>query len=459
VHNLGEIWCNTLLECRREIGAAGAGFGANQTIMQLVVDGMKLAPAAPNMLQERDAILQSDLVRNGGANQASLWRGFARRGMGFSATSPVGGSTAGIVEAFDTPQRVDFIVPGGTPSQFQPGVATTVDVTMTPFNLTLTPGTQQVFVSINGGAFASSSMVALGGDSYRATIPAAACFDNVRYYFSTGTSLGARTHPAAAPATVFSGQVFTGQSEVASYDMETAAGWVGGQTGDTATTGQWQRADPEPTAAQPGDDHTAAGTQCWVTGSAAGTGVGSFDVDGGFTTLLSPALALAGQPDAIISYWRWYSNTAGAGPNEDTFRVQISADGATNWIPFETVGPAGPQTSGGWFQGGGRVGDFVTPTNSTRLRFIAEDAINGSIVEAAVDDFTVSTRTCDSTPTCNADANDDGNVDQGDVDYLVNVVGGGGNPTGFNPDFNSDGNVDQSDVDALINVVGGGDCP
>jgi hypothetical protein len=39
------------------------------------------------------------------------------------------------------------------------------------------------------------------------------------------------------------------------------------------------------------------------------------------------------------------------------------------------------------------------------------------------------------------------------------VVGGGDNPTGIDPDFTGDGNVDQGDVDALLNVVAGGPCP
>lgn len=62
-------------------------------------------------------------------------------------------------------------------------------------------------------------------------------------------------------------------------------------------------------------------------------------------------------------------------------------------------------------------------------------------------------------PGCDPDVNQDGNVDQDDVSYLINVVGGGDNPTGIDPDFNSDGNVDQDDVAALLNVVAGGDCP
>ncbi|MBI1189336.1 MAG: hypothetical protein GC200_01460 [Tepidisphaera sp.] len=60
---------------------------------------------------------------------------------------------------------------------------------------------------------------------------------------------------------------------------------------------------------------------------------------------------------------------------------------------------------------------------------------------------------------CNADLNDDGVADQGDIDYLINVVAGGENPAGIDPDFNGDGVADQGDVDALVNVVAGGACP
>jgi len=62
-------------------------------------------------------------------------------------------------------------------------------------------------------------------------------------------------------------------------------------------------------------------------------------------------------------------------------------------------------------------------------------------------------------PACDPDYNQDGNVDQDDIRYLVNVIGGGDNPTGRDPDFNQDGNVDQDDFADLVDVVAGGDCP
>jgi len=61
--------------------------------------------------------------------------------------------------------------------------------------------------------------------------------------------------------------------------------------------------------------------------------------------------------------------------------------------------------------------------------------------------------------TCNPDANGDGNADQADVDYIINVVAGGANPTGIDPDVNRDGNVDQGDIDAQVNIIAGGPCP
>jgi hypothetical protein len=60
---------------------------------------------------------------------------------------------------------------------------------------------------------------------------------------------------------------------------------------------------------------------------------------------------------------------------------------------------------------------------------------------------------------CDPDLNQDGNADQDDVTYLINVVGGGANPAGVDADFNGDGNADQDDVSALISVIAGGACP
>lgn len=60
---------------------------------------------------------------------------------------------------------------------------------------------------------------------------------------------------------------------------------------------------------------------------------------------------------------------------------------------------------------------------------------------------------------CDPDVNQDGNTDQTDIEYFINVVAGGPNPTGIDSDFNQDGNVDSGDTEAMIIVVAGGACP
>jgi hypothetical protein len=103
VHNEGEVWCVTLWQARANLISKYGWTIANDLVLQLVTDGMKLTPPHPNFLQARDAILQADLVDTGGANQKELWSAFAKRGMGFSATSPDSSTTTGLTEAFDVP--------------------------------------------------------------------------------------------------------------------------------------------------------------------------------------------------------------------------------------------------------------------------------------------------------------------------------------------------------------------
>jgi extracellular elastinolytic metalloproteinase len=60
----------------------------NRRWAQIMFDGLLLTPSGSTMLDSRDAMLAADRLRFDGANQAQLWKSFARRGMGASASSP-----------------------------------------------------------------------------------------------------------------------------------------------------------------------------------------------------------------------------------------------------------------------------------------------------------------------------------------------------------------------------------
>jgi hypothetical protein len=232
-------------------------------------------------------------------------------------------------------------------------------------------------------AFSTLPMSVISPGKYGATLPPAACSDAPEFFFSFVDALGG---PQETP--VFSPEVGN-QTELFHDDFQGDLGWTAGVAGDTATTGIWVRNDPLGTAAQPSAGVAiGAGQNCFFTGQGtSGGSVGENDVDGGKTTLLSPAFNLSAG-DARLGYWRWYSNNAGSSPGADVFQVDVSNNGTT-WVNVETVGPTGPETQGGWFYHEFDVGDFVSPTATVRVRFVAADAEPGSIVEAAVDEVRV----------------------------------------------------------------------
>jgi hypothetical protein len=139
IHRIGEVWCLALWECRANL-MEHYGFSGNEMLLQLAVDGMKLTPENPGFLEARDAILQADLVNHGGTNQVDLWRGFARRGLGWSATVPESHSTVGIREAFDLPFGVNVAVSevvGDGDGYLEPGESGVIEAALTSHEMGL----------------------------------------------------------------------------------------------------------------------------------------------------------------------------------------------------------------------------------------------------------------------------------------------------------------------------------
>jgi hypothetical protein len=97
--------------------------------------------------------------------------------------------------------------------------------------------------------------------------------------------------------------------------------------------------------------------------------------------------------------------------------------------------------NGGWFFKEFRVADFVTPTNQVRVRFIADDAGAGSLIEAAVDEVQLRTVLCGIT----GDIDGNGAVDGGDLAALLGNWGGSGAT-----DLNGDGVTNGGDLATLL---------
>lgn len=95
VHTIGEIWATVLWDMTwsliQQVGINTNffdpnGIGGNSIAMKLVTEGMKLQPCRPGFLDGRDAILKADTLLYNGLYSCTIWKAFAKRGMGIYAT-------------------------------------------------------------------------------------------------------------------------------------------------------------------------------------------------------------------------------------------------------------------------------------------------------------------------------------------------------------------------------------
>ncbi len=87
--------------------------GGNNLAIQLVMDGLKLQVCRPGFVDGRDAILAADVALTGGTNKCEIWRGFAKRGLGFSANQGLSTNRSDGTEAFDLPASCKAATFGG----------------------------------------------------------------------------------------------------------------------------------------------------------------------------------------------------------------------------------------------------------------------------------------------------------------------------------------------------------
>ncbi|USO00166.1 MAG: matrixin family metalloprotease [Phycisphaeraceae bacterium] len=354
------------------------------------------------------------------------------------------------------PVNIGFV--GTPPTEVDPGTATPVSVTITPNDEVVTPGSEHLRFRDDGGSFQTIPLTAQGGGVYAASLPASLCGASPEFYFEAeGDQSGVVTLPSQGAAAPYS--AFVGHAAVVLDDnFETDMGWTVSGDITSATAGRWERGVPagggDARISDPADDADGSG-QCYLTGN---VGNGNSDVDGGSTILTSPSFDVSGQPEATITYARWYDNNEGGTASNaytETFVIEISNNGGSSWTNLETVGPTGAEVSGGWFYKTFRIADFVTPTANVRVRFIASDDV-GTVVEAGVDAVNVSGVSCENPGNCNAAdiAEPYGVLDLADINAFI---------TGFTTqdpiaDLDDNGIFDLGDINVFVTTFTAG-CP
>lgn len=169
-------------------------------------------------------------------------------------------------------------------------------------------------------------------------------------------------------------------------DFESDLGWIVNPFNtDTATSGLFERGDPEVTyymgVKQLGTAHS--GSYDLVTGASAGANANANDIDGGFTSIRSPMILLPTQGDITLSFW-YYLAHANNSSSVDYLRVKVV--GSTTQQIFQEVG-ASVDDDAVWQQFTFSLNGFRSQT--IYLLITAADLKGGSLVEAAIDDVLI----------------------------------------------------------------------
>ncbi len=169
-------------------------------------------------------------------------------------------------------------------------------------------------------------------------------------------------------------------------NFETNLGWTVNPNGsDNATTGQWERGNPEDTNSSGPKQlgTTVSGSNDLVTGRLAGSSAGSYDIDGGTTSIRSPNITLPSSGNITLSFSYYLAHGTNSS-SADFLRVQVV--GSSTQTVFEELGAANDDDAV-WATFSGSLNSFAGQT--VYLLISAADASTASLVEAAIDDVRI----------------------------------------------------------------------
>ena len=362
------------------------------------------------------------------------------------------------VHGFDAPELsgLDFQFPNGTPSVISPFDGVDLAMNVSGISFQPAPNTGTLYIARSNGTVDDIAMPQVADSQYLLSFSDIECDEAVGYYFSAETTTGDVFYwpggqtSVPSPNTRFSGIGATGEIIAFEDDFQTDTGWT---VSGGAVDGQWGRGVPiDCDRADPPSDADGSGF-CFLTDNSSANNCNS-DVDDGQTILTSPALD-ASAPGSVISYSRWFDNTFGNAPNEDTMFVQVSGDGGLSWVGLEVVGPVA-EADGGWYQKQFLVSSYVANSTNFRIRFIAQDTGEGSVVEAAVDGVRLLATECiDDGPACPGDVDGNETVDFNDLVSLLSAWDSA--CSGCPEDVDGSGTVGFDDLIGLLSAFG--PCP
>jgi aminopeptidase S len=214
------------------------------------------------------------------------------------------------------------------------------------------------------------------------------------YQFSSWSDGGAQTHEIVTPTddTTFTATLGTGgQSALFQDDFESARGWIRTPGVNTATTGLWQRGDPQPTTQngvniQLGSCYGGS-ANCMITALAAGVNAGVYDIDNGLASMQSPTIAIPSGQTTTLSF-KYYLGHINTATSADYFRVRAVGSNGVPVTLFQK--PASSNNVGAaWRSYSVSLSRFAGQTITLRFEAADSSSNGGTVIEAGFDDVLV----------------------------------------------------------------------
>ncbi len=294
-------------------------------------------------------------------------------------------------------QVFDFIYSEDFPEYIDPDSSFSVQVEIVPRGPdAVIPGTGAFYYAVNGFDYQEGTCTEISNNVYELTFPDFVCGEMINWYVTAESDRFGPIHDPYYydnhPYKIVSA---TEKIVIFEDDFNQNNSWTVVNSSDILG-GEWERGIPitgEEVHGSPPTDYDGSG-YCYLTENASDVSA----LRHGVTSLISPGLDLS-IGITRLDYARWFYNQV-AGMYifpDDPFRVYVSDDNGDTWSLAEEVDPYyNDEHSGGWFESGFVINDYVNISNGTKIKF---DAVNNpkfmvNMVEAAVDDVSVSLYLC-----------------------------------------------------------------